>query len=640
MSQLAFCILTTFAALGLQAPVQERFDLIAPGQPQLRSSAVLDGERLAIVDPQGQQFTYVRQPQLDTTDGTLWGFYCEPARRYLRWPAAGVGNMYLGSARGAVMEWTRSSMRVQRVGPVVANGEGVPLGLEQVFPQAGPMNLAVLPRRDGKTVVAQIDGEGQLRFYVSEGDGWRTRQAKLRERLPSGAPLALADDPRTDVPLVYTIDARGQLVEIEDGERLRSVTGVGEPRFPAASHLAILDFDSRPQGFAVDQRGRLWQLDLDEHRDLRLVESQPEFEPGGPIAVAAGPQDQLFAVNRAGRLLGYRRENAGWSRSYLIGEGFVSGGSLWAMRPQPAIATPSKVLLAAVDAEGRLRLLTGTGEGSADSLPERFPVPPGAPVAVISTASGLSVMAVTSEGQWFEWHRDVGDWRPRLIADGFPVGTPVYFDPAGGYVFAVDRTGRLIAARQIGPRWVCHVCSPRFAIAPQLVRRTMTPVQPLPPVRVEFENRHKEELVVRLVDVRDPQRPMELRIPPGKSLSQRLDRDAGAVWEESYLVLGPLGELAEEVVRYPLPPRLLYQAVVYTNRVTSVYFDRTKNKGPIPDKETKSLVSLGVFPLPPGDQLRDGDRLDVHAEAVNRRNPGAAALFGEPIQSNAGDGLP
>jgi hypothetical protein len=54
MSQLAFCILTTFAALGLQAPVQERFDLIAPGQPQLRSSAVLDGERLTIVDAQGQ----------------------------------------------------------------------------------------------------------------------------------------------------------------------------------------------------------------------------------------------------------------------------------------------------------------------------------------------------------------------------------------------------------------------------------------------------------------------------------------------------------------------------------------------------------------------------------------------------------
>jgi hypothetical protein len=249
-------------------------------------------------------------------------------------------------------------------------------------------------------------------------------------------------------------------------------------------------------------------------------------------------------------------------------------------------------------------------------------------------------MAVTGEGRWFEWHRDVGDWRPRLIADGFPVGAPVDFDPAGGYAFAVDRTGRLIAARQIGPRWVCHVCSPRFAIAPQLVRRTMTPVQPLPPVLVEFENRHTEELVVRLVDVRDPQRPMELRIAPGKSISQRLDRDAGAVWEESYLVPGPLGELAEEVVRYPLPPRLLHQAVVYTNRVTSVYFDRTKNKGPIPDKETRSLVSLGVFPLPPGDQLRDGDRLDVHAEAVNRRNSGAAALFGEPGRSNHREGFP
>ena len=129
--------------------------------------------------------------------------------------------------------------------------------------------------------------------------------------MPPGAPLALAGDPRTDVPLVYTIDARGQLVEIEDGEQLRSVTGVGEPRFPAASHLAILDFDSRPQGFAVDQRGRLWQLDLDEHRDHRLVEPLAEFEPGGPIAVAAGPQDQLFAVNRAGRLLGIGERTPG-----------------------------------------------------------------------------------------------------------------------------------------------------------------------------------------------------------------------------------------------------------------------------------------------------------------------------------------
>jgi hypothetical protein len=44
----------------------------------------------------------------------------------------------------------------------------------------------------------------------------------------------------------------------------------------------------------------------------------------------------------------------------------------------------------------------------------------------------------------------------------------------------------------------------------------------------------------------------------------------------------------------------------------------------------KTHVSLGVFDLPPGNFLRDGDRFDVFAEAAGRQNPGAARWFGIP----------
>ena len=42
------------------------------------------------------------------------------------------------------------------------------------------------------------------------------------------------------------------------------------------------------------------------------------------------------------------------------------------------------------------------------------------------------------------------------------------------------------------------------------------------------------------------------------------------------------------------------------------------------------IVSLGVFPLPPGLLLRDGEPIDVYAQARRQGNPGAAAWYGHP----------
>lgn len=236
-------------------------------------------------------------------------------------------------------------------------------------------------------------------------------------------------------------------------------------------------------------------------------------------------------------------------------------------------------------------------------------------------------MAIGSDGQWLEWHGRNGDWSVNVIAEGFVAGYGPAIGFGGDDCFAVDRAMRLVAARR-GPRgWQSFICVPGRLFAPELVRRAFIADEPLPAAQVSFVNRHTEELVVRLIDFAGAAAPIELVIARGESVEQRIERNSGGVLEEVYLVPGPGGDFYEEVQQVAVPAKPVYQAVVYANRVTSLYFDRTKNKGPIPDETNTSLVSLGAFTLPAGDRLQDGDQLDVYREAVARRNPGAASLL-------------
>jgi len=171
---------------------------------------------------------------------------------------------------------------------------------------------------------------------------------------------------------------------------------------------------------------------------------------------------------------------------------------------------------------------------------------------------------------------------------------------------------------------------PGFAFAPQLVSRSVVPNPALTPANIELVNSHSDPVVLKIADRRSPGKPKELPIAPGESGKFRIDRDAGAVLKEVYLVPGPLGTLVEQVHQYPLPPKIYYDVVVYDNRVTSVFFDRTKNRTSKPDSVQRSLVSLGAFSLPPGELLREGDRVDAYQEAKHQDNPGAAASFGKP----------
>jgi hypothetical protein len=276
-------------------------------------------------------------------------------------------------------------------------------------------------------------------------------------------------------------------------------------------------------------------------------------------------------------------------------------------------------------------VLRGSGFDWSEQTVGDVHLSPGSPVSLIGTPEGVSLSAVRADGQWYQWHPAHGGWTGRTIASGFSPGTQVVMHPHGPRAFAVDRTGRLVAGWWRDQRWQSSLLSPEYGLSPLLERRAVVPNPQLEPVDAVFENRHSEELVVRIFDVRQPDRPIELRIPPGDALRQRLERDAGATLEEVYLAAAPGGQLVEEVSRYPLPPQQLYNVVVYANRVTSVYFDSTKPGGAdTPEAITRSLVSLGVFPIPAGELLSVGARFDVYQEALRHRNPGAAARFDTP----------
>jgi hypothetical protein len=93
-------------------------------------------------------------------------------------------------------------------------------------------------------------------------------------------------------------------------------------------------------------------------------------------------------------------------------------------------------------------------------------------------------------------------------------------------------------------------------------------------------------------------------------------------------VPGPGGWI-EQVQTFPVPPQPRFTVVAWANRVTYSYVDR-KGVSVLPDFDLKTHVSLGVFPLPPGEYLRDGETVDVFQEALYQGNPGAAAGFGPP----------
>ena len=606
----------------------QTYQLEIPGDPAVRSQAEWTAQGIVVRDAAGKVTRYEPRPELDSDDGQHLAYYSRDARIYLRWPASGEGPMWTGTLTGDVITWKRSRMQSRRIGgPNGFNaGAGNGQGSGGLFRRGMTTSeFAAATSSRGTIWIAKVGDDGTLDLFESLDETWRHQP--IRVKLPPGSPLAMVIDEADESPRIFAIDAEGRLVEIAGGE-VRPITRRRDLVFPRSGHLAVGEIRGSVHLFASDIQGRIWRFNLEEESAVAIEAQAGLYHPGLPLTfVAERRQAELIAVDRGGRAIGYALDETD-SRPYLIHSGLAPGSHVAAIYARSGRGERS-LHLAAIDPRGHLHLWQDAAGILVDrTLPDlRFM--PGAPVALQPYDDELRLGAVAHDGRWIEWKQDQDDasgWSRATITDSIATDSQLMFLDNAQVAFAVDRVGRIIAARRTDDRWLCSIWAPGASPPLQLERRALTPNPPLPAVTVHFENSHTEPLVLRIHDLETGGRPVELEIAPGDSKPLRVQRSPGATLEEVFVSQGPDGQLVYDERRIPVPPRGRYTVTVYANRQTSVYFDRTRNKGPIPDESRNSLVSLGVFVLPPGDLLDDGTHIDAYRESRYRGNPGAAAL--------------
>lgn len=622
---------------GGNALAQEQFELSVAGRPDLASQATLDRDTLVIVDVAGTRFDYERAQRLDSADGRYLGFFSAVAGQAVRWPISGTGTMLIGDAAGKAWRPGRQQIAAVRpAGPMPGRGPGVlgpaaaPGGAGVVGPgMLGSGSLAWLSHGPTATWTAHISPAGKLLFFDGHRDKWTHHQLEVPVPLVPGAPLTIVEDPAGATPRFLTVDPNGHLIDIAGGSTVRTLAATVQ--FPPGANLGTIRTDAGTWVLLCDARGKVWEIDVLRGRASMVEPHEGVYPAGAPIATLVdGPRASAYVVDKQGTLVEYVRAG-GWSPATPVGSGFVPGSSVSAAAI-PALGG-NGVVVAAVDWTGKLAIWKKDVRGWSSDAVTSTRLSPGAPVAVGMAPEGPLASAIGTDGKWYVWnYTPAGMWVPTVISAGFVSGAPVLFDPASMTFFTTDIHGHLIASALAAGKWTSYFLVPGLAFTPQLVSRRVIPNPPLPPARVSLDNSGPDELIVQVVDQAVPMAPPEVRIPAGASSPVAFERDSGGTLEEVYLAPGPLGTLVEQVERFPIPPQPRYTIVAWSNKVTYQYIDRRKEKpkGAVPSFDLKSHVSLGVFPIPPGDLLPEGGRVDVYREATLQRNPGAVLHYPRP----------
>lgn len=173
------------------------------------------------------------------------------------------------------------------------------------------------------------------------------------------------------------------------------------------------------------------------------------------------------------------------------------------------------------------------------------------------------------------------------------------------------------------------VAPPISAIQPlyRSVAQNVIPNPQLPPIDVALTNTHSDTLVVLVADRRSGGEFQKFKIASRGSELVQFERDSGATLVETFETRSFNGLWDRRESRTAIPPAPIYDISVYEEFLQSIAIDRTgSSPNPIEDVNYQPR-SIGLFLVPPGNQLAANESIDVYATAVAAKNPGAVRRF-------------
>ena len=178
---------------------------------------------------------------------------------------------------------------------------------------------------------------------------------------------------------------------------------------------------------------------------------------------------------------------------------------------------------------------------------------------------------------------------------------------------------------------------------PPILRNTSQQVvsnAPLPPATVNLVNTSQDRVIALVAELQNPTAAQEIEIPARGQATIQLQRDTGATIVETFEVVTAGGLWDRQERSYRIPPVPLYDISIYEVFLQSIAIDRTgTSPNPIEDINYQPR-SIGIFQVPPGEQLPETAQIDIMETARRSNNPGGVRPLPSKLKpaaaSNAG----
>lgn len=483
---------------------------------------------------------------------------------------------------------------------------------EESLPLDG-RRIGVLRLKNGTTFVGHIDAPSRIQLFIGSGTSWKPQSISVEPAvLVPGASLALSAIDGQDLPQVLTIAVDGQFRQVTtrkvEGVLKTDVTSLAIGEFPAGADFATSRHHQQSSIFAVDRVGQFWEINPLTNKKV-LIEGRAElFLPGSHVQTLPEEGNEVFAIDRAGRLVSYLRDPVtAWKGPRLIGAEFVAGSDVTVWRRPD---NRQELQVAAINQLGELQVGRIEATGWRVQVAPGWVLPQGSAASIGHTPVNLRFIAVPAKGKIVEMHFENTEWRERPIADGFAWKSNPEIFAQGPAMAAVDVAGNFISGQMADEVWTCQITTTDLSIASlKLAQRTWKRAFSTP-FELSMSNTSAEEVTVKVRDRLNPNATRSVQLAPSSIAALQIESELPGEIEE-VRQSGTAPDLVSETKLFGTLPQGRYDVEVLANQPRDVFYIETRQK-PWPQVPQRGivLVSKGSFTIPPGEKLR-GIQIDL-----------------------------